>query len=950
MEDKIKPWHEVVTPHADIRAGKFDESVFAADLSDVIADRGPLEYRDAATFFKKTYPTVGLGNLLVAVLSRLAGTGKGEPVIPIETPFGGGKTHSLIALYHLFSGGDGQESLDKLGAILQEAKTKSVPRTRVAVFVGTTADPVRGRTPWGELAQQLGNYGLLEDTDKRRRAPGKDLLHRLLGDQPTLILMDEITQYRVKAKDFGGQVIAFFQELTEAVKVLPHCALVVTLPSSAPYGEEGERALHELHQVFGRLEAIYTPVEGEEIYEVIRRRLFEDEVDPAEARKTADGFWELYRRLGDDLPREARETAYRERMRKAYPFHPELIDILFERWSTYSTFQRTRGVLRLLAEVVSDLYRREHPSPLILPAHLNLGNPALRRELVKHIGNTFDSVIASDIAGPSAKAPRIDSEMGSEYARFGIASGLATAIFFGSFSGGGKRGVGIQRLRLALLREGIQPAIVADALRRMEEELWYLHVEGSLYYFSSEVGLPRLIVEKEEAVREEHIAAYIRARIDKVVGNELQAVVWPKENQDVADTKALKAALLAPDYTRQSGATEPYVESLLRKCGEPFRTYQNTVLILVSDGGELGTLRQQVKRLLALQAIHDDKALYRQLSEDNRQLLATRIRDTDGAIGFQVLSAYRHLAKAGEGGVEWFGLGLPTTGERTTLTRRVREYLLAEDLLLTRIPPERLLDKTLSAGDKEKPVEEIVAAFLKYPHLPMLDNETIVRQSIQQGVLEGLFAVRSGERVYCREAVPESVLEYGALLLREPPPAPPPPPPPPPLPGHIGADEIVHYMGSSETQPLGEVYTYFWTQRGREFTSEDAFRQAFRQALLDAQDRRLLETKPPLTKEGWDWAAALRNASIVRVLGPPPPPPPATAQVYSLRARVPWDKLSDFVRGVVSPLHQDGAELEVEVSLRATSQPGGFKKSTLEQKVRETLLQIGAEIREEREE
>jgi predicted AAA+ superfamily ATPase len=214
-----------------------------------------------------------------------------------------------------------------------------------------------------------------KEHDRKRRSPGKDRLHKLLGGAPTLILMDEVAEYVVKAKDFRDQVIAFFQELTETVKVLPQCVLVVTLPASAPYGEEGERALHQLQQVFKRVEAINTPVEGEEIYEIIRRRLFEDTPDPSEARKNADGYWEMYGRLGDDVPREVRETAYRDKLRKAYPFHPELIDLLFERWSTYSSFQRTRGVLRLLAEVVADLYTRQHPAPLIQPAHLNLANP-----------------------------------------------------------------------------------------------------------------------------------------------------------------------------------------------------------------------------------------------------------------------------------------------------------------------------------------------------------------------------------------------------------------------------------------------------------------------------------------------------------------------------------------------------------------------------------------------
>ncbi|MCS7261782.1 MAG: ATP-binding protein, partial [Anaerolineae bacterium] len=193
--------------------------------------------------------------------------------------------------------------------------------------------------------------------------------------------------------------MAFFQELTETVRVLERSALVATLPSSAPYGEEGERVLHQLQQIFGRMEAIYTPEDGEEIYEVIRRRLFE-EIRPDEARRTADAYWEMYQRLGEDIPREAREPAYRDRL-------------------------RTRGVLRLLAEIVADRYRNNDTASLILPGHIDLSQPAIRREFLKHIGNEFEGVIASDIAGPGARAPRIDQEMGSEYARFRVASALA---------------------------------------------------------------------------------------------------------------------------------------------------------------------------------------------------------------------------------------------------------------------------------------------------------------------------------------------------------------------------------------------------------------------------------------------------------------------------------------------------------------------------------------------
>jgi hypothetical protein len=876
----MKPWHQVVVPHPDIRAGKFDESVFAADLSDVIADRGPLEYRDAEIFFRKTYPTQGLVNLLSAIASRLSGKGGGEAVIQIQTPFGGGKTHSLIALYHLFKNPRIESAAELISKVREKASLNAIPAARIVTFVGTAADPL-GKTPWGEIAEQLGNYALLEEHDRKRRSPGKDLLHKLLADKPTVLLMDEVAEYAVKAKDFREQVIAFFQELTETVKVLPQCALVVTLPSNAPLGEEGERALYQLQQVFGRVEAIYTPVEGEEIYEIIRRRLFEDTPDPYEARRVADSYWEMYQRLGDDVPREVREPAYRDKLHKAYPFHPELIDLLFERWSTYSTFQRTRGVLRLLAEVVADLYQREHPAPLIQPAHLSLANSTIRRELLKHIGNEYEGVIAADIADGNAKAQTIDREMGSEYARFGIASGLATAIFFGSFSGGEKKGLGIQRLRLALLREGIPPALVGDALRRLEEELWYLHVEGGAYSFSSQPNLNRVIVEKEEAVRDELIAEEVRTRLERIAGSELRVTLWPKVSQDVPDTKDSKLAILSPEHSRQGGTTSAFVDELLKKCGATFRTYQNTLLVLAPDDGEFASLRQKVKRFLALRAIRDDKALMRQLSEENKKTLESKLKDLDSAIPFSLLSAYRHLAKPGERGIEWLDLGLPTTGEKGPLARRVREFLKSQELLLERLSPHNLLKKALRGDEQEKPVAEIAEAFLRYPQLPMVQSLEVIREAINQGVQGGDFAVKIGERVYFRETLPASLSMDDAVLVRK---------------------ELVPQAPAVAEPPP--------------------------QAALQA-------------------TPAVPSRAGVEALPSARPSPEAGGHRLRLRVKVPWDKLSDFVRGVILPLRNDGAALEVEVYIQARSESGGIKPATLEHKVKETLRQIGAEILEE---
>ncbi len=875
----LPSWRQAITPHRDIREGRFDESVYAADLSDVVAgDRGPLEYRDPKLFFQRTYPTQGLLNLTCSVLGRLAGTGKGEPIVQIQTPFGGGKTHSLIALYHCVAGRVALEGSEAIARILAQCGLASVPEARVAVFVGTVPDALRGKAPWGELAGQLGDYALLEEHDRRRRAPGKDLLRRLIGDTPTLILMDEIAEYAVKARDFSDQLMAFLQELTETVKALPRSALVVTLPSSAPYGEEGERALQQLQRIFGRMEAVYSPVEGEEAYAVIRRRLFEVEPASANVRKVADGFWELYQKLGDDVPRDVRDPAYRDKLRKAYPFHPDLIDTLFERWSTFPTFQRTRGVLQLLARVVGDLYRREHPAPLIQPAHINLSSADIRQAFLKHIGNEYEGVIASDIAGTDARGPRIDREMGSEYARFGIASGLAASIFFGSFSGSEKKGIGVQRLRVAVLRDQIPSALVGDALGRLEEELWYLHAEGGLYAFSNQPNLNRILVEREEAVADPDINAEIEKRLREAAGTEFAVRTWPKGPDDIPESKTLQVALLGPDYPRQAPSADEFVADLIGKHGTTFRTYKNTLLVLAPDAGELSMLRQQVKRYLALRSIQADKELVRRLSDQTRKNLDERLRSADKSIQSGVLSTYRWLSKAKNSGVEWFDIGLPTVGEKISLARRVREYLEANDLFLSKIGPAKLLEKAVAPEDQEKRLSDIYEAFLRFPGLPMIAGEDVILSAVSEGARTGVFGVRVGSRMYLNEAPPSFGVD--SVLVRR---------------------EAIPSPGPSEVEP------------GAGSTSS------------------LVQ---PSAGEGVGVGSSASQ-------------PMTGLRTFRIRMRVPWDKLSDVVKGVVIPLRNDGADLEIEVYLEAHSGDRRIRKVTLDRYVGETLSQIGAEVVDE---
>jgi hypothetical protein len=858
-------WWQVTTPHKDIREGRMSESVFAADLGGVVFDKAPLDYQDPAIFLQKTYLTKGLKNLLENVLSRLNG-GKGDSVIQLQTPFGGGKTHALLTLYHTV------KHWNKVKHLTATAGIKSSVSAKVAVFVGTHADAISGRTPWGEIAFQLGQYEIVKEHDKKRISPGKDVLRKVLqASGPTLILIDELLEYIVRAnraekleKVTHGQTLAFLQELSELVASSENCCLVATLPASIleQYDEEAEKALQQIQKVSGRVETVYTPVDGVELYEVIRKRLFDDAGDERVRKQVAQTYFELYQKLGADVPSDAKEVEYRESIEKAYPFHPELINVLYERWGSYSTFQRTRGVLRLLAEVVADLYKRKESSPLIQSSIVNLENQTIRREFVKHIGNEFDSVIASDIAGKNAKAQKIDKEMGSEYEKYGIARGIATSVFLYSFSGGAKKETTLPRIRVALLRKGIPSTIVGDAVTKLEEELWYFHSERKQYSFKNQPNLVRVITDREESITEDRILETLKDLLNKHGGRAMEIYLWPEDSADIPDNKNYKLAILAPEQNLKR--SKALVNEFLEKAGLGFRVYKNTLFLLLTDTDQYSAISKAIRRYLALQDIQDDKDLLGRLTKDSQDSLRTKLKDAEKEIPFKILAAYRTLLFLGEKAIETKDLGIPTIGSSQTISERIKQYLIDHDKILSRLTPKYILDKAFAKDEERKPLRELYELSLKTPGMPLYENENVLRDAVSEGVKHGTFGIVEGTDLYYKQTVLPST---DSDVLR----------------GETAKKLKEEQEGKEEEKEVTPV-------------------------------EEVKETK----KEG-------------------------IATTVCLRAKIPWDKISSVISGVILPLKAKGLPPEISIEIEAKSAEG-FDRVTLDTKVKETLHQIGAEI------
>ena len=370
---------EICRPRADVLAGSITESDFAADLAQVITGTGNPEYTDPVRFFANTYPTRGLRNLIANVCRRLSSTG-GEvtSILRLDTSYGGGKSHSLIALCHIANGVRDVPNIDEFVdfSLLPQG------HIRIASFDGENADPANGRnmeeglhayTPWGEIAYALAGkdgYERVRRSDENCVAPGADTLRELFGGEPTLILLDELSVYLRKVHNFGDardQLTAFLTSLFKAVESTANAVLVYTLAigkdglTTSAYTEENQfiaDSMAEVESVSARKATLLNPTEDDETVQVLRRRLFEF-IDEDSFPAVVDAYKALWATNKEILADDAVKPETIETFRSSYPLHPEVLETLTGKTATLGNFQRVRGMLRLLARTISHLWEEK---------------------------------------------------------------------------------------------------------------------------------------------------------------------------------------------------------------------------------------------------------------------------------------------------------------------------------------------------------------------------------------------------------------------------------------------------------------------------------------------------------------------------------------------------------------------------------------------------------------
>jgi predicted AAA+ superfamily ATPase len=635
-----KPWREIAVPHRDVLEGTFQQSEFAADITAVHSGKASAEYGDAVQFFDRTYITEGMGMLLEQVAKRLSGK-PGEPVVQLQTAFGGGKTHTMLAVYHLATRADSLSQLAGVGPIIDRAGLTGLPKAKVAVLDGTAHSPGQpwkhGRqaikTLWGELAWQLGGaeaFATLKESDATGTSPGKDALQKLLSDHaPCVVLVDElvayIRQFPAGEAISGGSYdsnLSFVQALTEAVKLVPNAVLLASLPESEieAGSQRGVATLRALEKTFGRLQAIWKPVGTEEAFEIVRRRLFEKIRDEKARDAVCRAFADAYVAEGAKLPGETQEARYFDRLKNAYPIHPEIFDRLYEDWTTIDGFQRTRGVLKLMAKVIYRLWKDDNKDLMIQPGSLPLYDSGSRSELVYYLAPGWDAVLDGDIDSDRAETTDLETKE-PRFGQINAARRVARTLFLGSAPSSvviraGARGLDRARVLLGCLQPGQSAALYSDALSRLADRLHYLNKsddaasEATRFWFDTRANLRQEMEDRKRRFSDADVVSKLQEVLKKLVTSNLfDAIHIFTPHDDVGDDSALRLVVLPPanwfsrEEERQATSA---VHEYLKNHGTKPRHRTNRLVFLAPDQAVLSRLRDTARTVLAWKSIVDD--------------------------------------------------------------------------------------------------------------------------------------------------------------------------------------------------------------------------------------------------------------------------------------------------------------------------------------------------------
>ncbi|KAB7726656.1 DUF499 domain-containing protein [Rudanella paleaurantiibacter] len=763
----LKAWHQIITPREDLRENKpLDASEFAVHLDHVRAGTAPVDYVDPERFFQRTYLTQTLLDMAAQTVRRLNGiTTETSPVFNLTTQFGGGKTHSLTMLYHLAKCGTKALDYQGIGEVVRKAGVADIPVAKVGIFVGTEFGSVSGRgdginepnrkTPWGELAYQIGEaagYELIRQHDESFTPPSGDDLKQLFDpNTPYLLLYDELLNYVSRHrhyKDLAAQFYNFLQTLTEFVRSRSNIVLAVSIPASEmEMNAEDQADYDRFKKMLDRLGKPLFMSAGKETTEIIRRRLFEWQGLPPEAKPIIGQYVNWVQEHRSQLPGTFNADAAREQFEATYPFHPQVLSLFERKWQSLPRFQQTRGVLRLLAlwvaRAYNDGYQRGLKDTLISLGTAPLDDQNFRAAVFGQLGeDRLEAAVTTDIAGKAdSHAIRMDAEAIESVRKSRLNRKCATIIFFES--NGGQTGqvqASIPEIKFNVGEPDLDIGHVDSVLQTLLDNCYYLTGNNNKFKFSTQENLIKRFTDRKASIAAPAINELVEAEVRKVFekGAGIERIYFPERNNQVTDRPALSLVVMHPSKKLSYPETKALLEDIVRNNSQTTRTFKSGLLFCVADDDS--QLREDARKKLAWEAIQDDAADLR-FDEEQRKQIAANIKRAGNDLVENVWKSYRTLVYLDRDNVlQEENLGLIHSSQSRSLPDYMISHLLSKGEVVEDLAPTLLVRNWPPAfvdGWSIRNVRDTLYASPKFPRPLKADS---IRHTIAKGVSNGLLA------------------------------------------------------------------------------------------------------------------------------------------------------------------------------------------------------------------
>lgn len=886
----MKPWFKIAIPREFIRSGEITEVIFVPDLIDIVNGIAPLDYQDPELFFENTYLTKGLVNLLSSVRDKVM-KGKGKTIVKLQTPFGGGKTHALIVIYHYIKHGD---------QITKHLPDEIKPTNAKLVTVnGTQLNPLEGKnypnsqvyTIWGDIAYQLAGiegYKEFEENDKNRISPGIEKINQFLSNQePFVLLLDEIVEYLNKAfgipirdSNLGTQTLSFIQELTEALSSDARGILIITIPTHTyeDFSTTKISTLKRLNHILGRVEATEIPFERGEVYKLVTKRLFEN-IDSKDRDVVISEYIKLYYRENQHLPQRIQDSALISQMKESYPFHPDLINLLIEKWNTLPTFQGTRAILRIFARILSDLWSDKKNIDLICISDISLEEITIQNEFLSHINSQFKEILIGDIIGQESRTRRLDKKH-PEWNN--LALKIAKSIFMSSFATKDDlKGINLKNLRFSLANPNFQLSLIGEIANYIYKTLWYLHFKDGRYFFSFHPNLNRKIEDLKQIYSVDLVNINLQEEIRNRLGKDLKTILWPSSSKEIPDNKVLKIIIIKPPLDQN------IIEEWLQSKGNTFRRYKNTVIFAVPVKTHLKELYDLIRTKLSLNEIIS------KITQEPGQIPALdqkeaidRKNKIEDSLSFNIRKVYSVLHY----GNQKITLGLPRF-EYESLTQwynrelRTREYLISK-LHYRTISEISFSSKLISS------TQDLLDLFYTNPNFLKIDSEEVIREAINLGVSKG---------------------EFGFGLLKD------------------MTLKTSSFCFSSKFPSKKLTFS----------VNEVLLSKQLASVIRDILDKDPTITELLLSEE---FLSTINDYENLEIISSDSREEKESYNSYSLEIQDFGSKhIIPFYRGVIRPLELENADISINIKLDIKCE-NDLSKALIENKIKETIAQLGAQL------